>query len=131
MIKFQSGKFDNPNRLFKGINKEWKSCMTSTTDVKELIPEFFIVENTDFLENLLKLELGTRTNGKKIDNVKLPKWANSPKDFLQKHRLALESDYVSNNLHLWIDLIFGYKQRSLEDFNLFHPYSYEGFINVN
>jgi factor associated with neutral sphingomyelinase activation len=82
MIKFQSGKFDNPNRLFKGINKEWKSCMTSTTDVKELIPEFFIVENTDFLENLLKLELGTRTNGKKIDNVKLPKWANSPKDFL-------------------------------------------------
>ena len=26
MIKFQGGKFDNPNRLFKGINKEWESC---------------------------------------------------------------------------------------------------------
>lgn len=26
MIKFQSGKFDNPNRMFKGINKEWKAC---------------------------------------------------------------------------------------------------------
>ena len=59
MIKFQSGRFDNPNRMFKGINKEWKSCNVNPTNVKELIPEFFM-DSTDFLENKMKLDLGLR-----------------------------------------------------------------------
>jgi factor associated with neutral sphingomyelinase activation len=44
----------------------------------------------------------------------LPPWAKDSKDFLSKNRLALESQYVSNNLHLWIDLIFGSKQRGAQ-----------------
>ena len=108
MIKFQSGKFDNPNRMFKGINKEWSSCNINPTNVKELIPEFFM-DNTDFLVNKMNLDLGFRANNKRVDDVKLPGWASSADDFLQKHRLALESAHVSNNLHKWIDLIFGCK----------------------
>ena len=90
MIKFQSGKFDNPNRMFKGINKEWKSCNSNPTNVKELIPEFFM-NNTDFLENKMKLDLGIRANGKRVDDVKLPNWASSAIDFLEKNQEALES----------------------------------------
>jgi len=46
--------------------------------------------------------------------VVLPPWASTPEEFIAIHRAALESDYVSQNLHAWIDLIFGYKQRGKE-----------------
>ena len=62
-----------------------------------------------FLMNSLGLNLGVRANGKRVEEVKLPKWAESPQDFLQKMRKALESPFVSNSLHKWIDLIFGIK----------------------
>lgn len=123
MIKFQAGKFDNPNRLFKGINKEWNSCQTNPGNVKELIPEFF-QDDPEFLMNNQNLDLGKRSNGKRVDVVKLPKWARTPEDFLRKQREALESEYVSKNLHKWIDLIFGIKQCSIEDNNVFHPVTY-------
>ena len=55
-----------------------------------------------------RLPLGLRQNGKSVDAVELPAWANSPQDFIAKHRAALESPFVSANLHHWLDLIFGW-----------------------
>ena len=58
MLKFQGGAFDNPNRLFKGIDMEWDSCMTNPGNVKELIPEFYEPGEENFLVNGLNLDFG-------------------------------------------------------------------------
>lgn len=56
-----------------------------------------------------------------VGDVVLPPWAKgSVREFIRKHREALESDYVSENLHHWIDLIFGYKQRGKVGLGNFH-----------
>ena len=47
--------------------------------------------------------------GVALGDVVLPPWAHgSPDEFVRLQREALESDFVSEHLHEWVDLIFGY-----------------------
>ncbi|KAK7929458.1 hypothetical protein WMY93_005853 [Mugilogobius chulae] len=49
-------------------------------------------------------------------------------------RMALESEFVSCQLHQWIDLIFGYKQQGPEAaraLNVFYYLTYEGAVNLS
>ena len=70
MIKLQSGNFDNPNRLFHSINKEWCSALENPGNVRELIPEFYM-SDPGFLKNALGLELGVRANKKPVGVLSL------------------------------------------------------------
>ncbi|XP_072024442.1 protein FAN-like [Amphiura filiformis] len=130
----QNGKFDQPDRQFKSIAETWKNVMSLPSDVKELIPEFYQPEMADFLSNRKLLELGTMQDGSKVNNVELPLWADDELDFCRKCKKALESNYASQYLHEWIDLIFGYKQRGKEaedSNNLFYYLTYEGAVDLD
>ncbi|KAJ8762560.1 hypothetical protein K2173_007999 [Erythroxylum novogranatense] len=129
----QGGKFDHADRLFQSIEATYRNCLSNTSDVKELIPEFFYMP--EFLINSNSYHLGVKQDGEPLGDVCLPPWAKgSPELFISKNREALESEYVSSNLHHWIDLIFGYKQRgkpAVEAANVFYYLTYEGAVNLD
>ncbi|GMT04106.1 hypothetical protein PENTCL1PPCAC_26280 [Pristionchus entomophagus] len=134
-LEYQDNSFDIPDRLFNSIEATWRlASRDSTTDFKELIPEFFFLP--EFLQNGDRLELGTRQGGERVGDVKLPSWTppNNPRLFILIHRQALESSHVTNHIHHWIDLIFGYKQQgpaALKALNVFHPATYLGHLDAD
>ncbi|KAJ9259019.1 hypothetical protein DTO207G8_1179 [Paecilomyces variotii] len=131
----QGGTFDHADRLFYSVAKAWDSASRGNmSDVRELTPEFYYLP--EFLVNVNKYDFGLRQNmTESIDAVELPPWAKGdPKIFIAKHREALESPYVTKNLHHWIDLVFGFKQKgdaALEAVNVFHHLSYQGAKDVD
>uniref|UniRef100_UPI0037E89D37 WD repeat- and FYVE domain-containing protein 4 isoform X2 n=1 Tax=Semicossyphus pulcher TaxID=241346 RepID=UPI0037E89D37 len=126
-FKTLQGGFDIPERMFYSVKKEWESASRDNMgDVRELMPEFFYLP--DFLLNSNNIQLGCMEDGTTLGDVELPPWAKGdPQEFIRVHREALESEYVSSHLHLWIDLIFGYRQQgpaAVESVNTYHPYFY-------
>ncbi|DBA78126.1 TPA: hypothetical protein ACH3X2_008097 [Trebouxia sp. C0005] len=129
----QGGRFDHADRLFSNVAATWDNCLHSSSDVKELTPEFF--HQSEFLLNSNSFNLGTQQTGVAVGDVVLPPWAHgSPDEFVRLQREALESDYVSEHLHEWVDLIFGFKQRGKEAeeaCNVFYYLTYEGAVNLD
>lgn len=131
--ELQGGTFDLPDRLFASVRDAWISASErSCADVRELTPEFYFLP--EMFTNTNHFAFGTTQAGKDVDDVELPPWAHGdPFLFVQKHREALESDYVSAHLHEWINLIFGYKAHGNEavaSTNVFHPMSYAHAVNL-
>ena len=124
--EYQGGHFDRPERLFSSLAEAYSSSCTSSTDFKECIPEMYYME--DMYLNRNALDLG-KVKDCQISDVALPPWAKgSVEKFVSTRRAALESDYVSEHLHEWIDLIFGYKQRgqeAVESHNVFYYLTYQ------
>ncbi|ROT77640.1 Protein FAN [Penaeus vannamei] len=134
MLCLQNGRFDHPDRMFNSLPDTWYNVTTNPSDFKELIPEFYDLDGSaDFLTNSMQINFGVRQNGKPVGDVELPPWAKGPETVIKTMRDALESEYVSQNLHLWIDLIFGYKQNGKEAEeadNLFYHLCYEGSVDL-
>nr|XP_027192624.1 BEACH domain-containing protein C2-like isoform X2 [Cicer arietinum] len=131
-INLQGGKFDHADRMFSDISATWNGVLEDMSDVKELVPELFYLP--EVLTNENSIDFGTTQLGEKLDTVRLPPWAENSVDFVHKHRMALESEYVSAHLHEWIDLIFGYKQQGKEAIaanNVFFYITYEGTVDID
>nr|XP_023681770.1 neurobeachin [Paramormyrops kingsleyae] len=131
-LNANSNKFDHPDRTFSSITRSWRNCQRDTSDVKELIPEFYYLP--EMFVNSNKYSLGVRDDRVSVCDVDLPPWAKKPEDFVRINRMALESEFVSCQLHQWVDLIFGYKQRgpeAMRALNVFHYLTYEGTVNLD
>ncbi|EAY15779.1 Beige/BEACH domain containing protein [Trichomonas vaginalis G3] len=114
-IKFQSGQFDRPMRVFSSIANNHEISLTQRNDFFEVPPEFYF--STEFLTNMNKYDFGGP------QDVILPPWASSPHEFVDKHRKILEMAPIEK----WIDLVFGYLQRGQnaeKANNVYMPYLY-------
>ncbi|KAM6316796.1 neurobeachin isoform 2-T2 [Aegotheles albertisi] len=131
-LNANDGKFDHPDRTFSSVARSWRNSQRDTSDVKELIPEFYYLP--EMFVNSNGYNLGIREDEVVVNDIDLPPWAKKPEDFVRINRMALESEFVSCQLHQWIDLIFGYKQRGPEAvraLNVFHYLTYEGSVNLD
>lgn len=128
-IELQGGGFDQPSRQFLSIPSSFDNCMNESTDIREIIPEFFFLP--EMFHNINNINFGSGTK----ETCVMPEWAkNKPFCYVLKNRVALESNYTSSQINNWIDLIFGYKQKGKEainSINLFFKFTYEDEINID
>lgn len=131
-IELQGGNFDHPDRVFRSVVGTFESALRDMSDVKELVPEWYCMP--EMFQNRNRENFGRTQAGVQVGDVELPPWADGPHDFVRKMRDALESDVVSDTLHQWIDLIFGYKQRgqaAADANNVFYYLTYEGYVDLD
>lgn len=90
------------------------------------MPEMFM--------NMNGYDLGKNLDNSVLGDVGLPSYSqNNPYQFVVQMREALESQYVSQNLNNWIDLIWGYKQKgkeAVDNQNVFYFLTYENNIQI-
>ena len=130
-LEIQGEGFDNPRRLFTSIEKAFKNALSQSTDVREIIPEFFYFP--EIFLNINNLNLGKFDEKTIVNNVITPCDGN-PYKFISTMRNVLENENISYSINKWIDLIFGIKAKGKEAENaknIFTEQSYQEDININ
>lgn len=82
----QGSKFDHADRTFHSVGQSWANCQRDTSDVKELIPEFFYLP--EMLRNENHYNFGVTDGKVLVDDVLLPPWAKTPEDFVRISRMV-------------------------------------------
>ena len=107
--EIQGNCFDTPDRLFFNIKKFY----LVQEKYQELIPEIFNLP--ELYININNYKFGKTSEKYLINNVELPPWTfSSPRLFSKMNKKALESQYISQHINDWIDLIFGFKRSGIE-----------------
>ena len=134
-IEIHGDKFDDPNRMFFSMKRTFETASTLKDDIRELIPEFFILPEMFLNSNNLNLSQDKLdSEGRKIDinDVELPPWSNNRSiNFVIEMRKNLEKNNLKINK--WVDLIFGYLQKGKkaeENNNLFMQNTYENIVKI-
>ena len=116
---------DSPDRTFFAMQNSFQGVRNNCQDNKELTPEYFFWP--EFLCNHNLLDMGMKQDGQTVHDVLLPHGL-TPHNFLQLHRLLLESTAVRIRLPQWIDLIFGQYQQKPHEYNIYPWYGFEEHI---
>ena len=146
----QGDNFDAPDRLFINLSKSYFSVENTKCDLRELIPELYylpdlfrninhlklgnlqISNKSDSTFQILKKKYNINDNNVRVEDVVLPNWSmENPEKFICINRELFEKNEI--NIEKWINLIFGVDQKgknALEKTNIFSPYCYIGFINL-
>jgi len=90
--------------LIMGVTDAFNKVMTDPKFNIEAIPEFYEGDGELFVNNKRWI-----VNGSFVPNMTLPAWAKTASDFIRVNHQALECDYVTDHIHEWIDLTFGFK----------------------
>ena len=113
----QGGYFDTPDRLFYDI----KLIYDVNDKFQELIPEMFYL--SECLVNYNNFKFGQTQFKCVVNDVILPNWAKGNyRLFVKMNKKALESCFISEKIHYWIDLIFGVKQSGKDAIEFLNVY---------
>lgn len=116
LLDYWLARLDGPNHRdsFNSFDSAFHHNISEGGDFCELPPDFYFMPET-----LLDM------NSTGLGDIDLPSWSNTVFHLVYIMRKQLEH---SENLHEWIDLMFGYKQRgeeAIKSGNIYHPFTYD------
>jgi hypothetical protein len=108
-IELQGNGFDNPNRLFFGIEDTFYNISAQKSDLRELIPEFFYLP--EMFMNINNINFHKRSNNELVDDVIMPT------DLQSKYKTKTNS--------------FEFNEEIIDDFNIITIENNNNNNNIN